>query len=171
MAIIMDRGSVALWTLRRYYPSWPLVTSLAVFWMMSAVLLTSSILRNGGHVVYAQDDPYIHMAVAKNFSSAGIFGVTRYGFTASSSSPLWTLLLSLLFKACGPREIHPPLPQPDLRLPPHRLCLLLFARCRPSPLRPFSPPPFHHFCPASARPDLHGPGAHGAHFDLPAACL
>ncbi len=61
-------------------------------------------MLNAGHFVYPLDDPYIHMAMAKNFSQHGVWGVTRYGFTSSSSSPLWVLLLSLVYLVTGPKE-------------------------------------------------------------------
>lgn len=63
--------------------------------------------QNQGHLVYALDDAYIHMAMAKNFSLRGVWGVTRYEFTSSSSSLLWTLLLALDYRIFGVNEISP----------------------------------------------------------------
>jgi len=72
-----------------------------------ALILGVSINQNQGHLVYALDDPYIHMAMARNFSQHGVWGATRYGFTSSSSSPLWTLLLSLTYYLVGQPNVVP----------------------------------------------------------------
>ncbi|MCX6779261.1 MAG: hypothetical protein NTU97_03450 [Candidatus Magasanikbacteria bacterium] len=66
-----------------------------------------SISQNQGHLIYALDDSYIHMSMAKNFAQYGIWGVDRYGFSSSSSSLLWTLLLSLIYFLFGANEITP----------------------------------------------------------------
>ncbi len=81
----------------------PLAVALAVLLVLVAALVAWSLPRSGGRLVYALDDAYIHMAMARNLAEHGVFGVTRYGFTSSSSSPLWTLLLAGLFTLLGPR--------------------------------------------------------------------
>ena len=55
-----------------------------------------------GTFIYGLDDPYIHMSMARSLSADGVFGITPEGFTSSSSSPAWTLLLALLFEVLGP---------------------------------------------------------------------
>lgn len=47
------------------------------------------------------------MAMAKNFVKHGVWGITKYGFTSSSSSPLWTLLLSGTYLIFGVNEYSP----------------------------------------------------------------
>ena len=62
---------------------------------------------NGQHLVYALDDPYIHMAIAKNLALHGVFGLTRYEFSSSTSSPLWTLLLAASYRLVGVKDWVP----------------------------------------------------------------
>lgn len=86
---------------------WPLIVSIIIFLAIVSALLFLSLEKNDGHIVYALDDPYIHMAMAKNFAEHGVWGVTKYGFTSSTSSPLYTLLLSALYFIFGVNEITP----------------------------------------------------------------
>ncbi len=60
-----------------------------------------SLQENAGQLIYGLDDAYIHMAIAKNFAEHGVWGVTRFGFSSSSSSILWTLVLGLIYKVIG----------------------------------------------------------------------
>lgn len=62
---------------------------------------------NDGHFVYTLDDTYIHMAMAKNLSQHGVWGVTKYEFTSASSSLFWTAFLAFLYLITGPNEIAP----------------------------------------------------------------
>lgn len=80
---------------------WPLPLALGLYGLSLALLFALSAKTPAGQPVYALDDPYIHMAMAKNYAEHGIWGVTRYGFSSSTSSPLWTLLLALSYKAFG----------------------------------------------------------------------
>ena len=66
-----------------------------------------SLKLSRGHLGYVLDDSYIHMAISKNFSQYGVWGISRFGFTSSSSSPLWILLLSLIYFFSGPNELAP----------------------------------------------------------------
>jgi hypothetical protein len=77
------------------FQHWPLYAALSILLLSVAAILSVSIRLNQGHLVYALDDPYIGMAIARNFARYGVWGVTRYGFSSCSSSPLWVLLLSL----------------------------------------------------------------------------
>src|SRR5712675_82827 len=76
---------------------WPLVAAIVVLFATTAVLVVLSVKQNDGHFVYALDDTYIHMSIARNFARYGVWGVTRYEFSSSSSSLLWTLLLSAIY--------------------------------------------------------------------------
>ncbi len=85
----------------------PLAAALAVLLVSVTAVVVWSRPPAGVPVVYALDDAYIHMAMARNLAEHGVFGVTRHAFTASSSSPLWTLLLAAFFAVLGPREWLP----------------------------------------------------------------
>lgn len=52
----------------------------------------------GGVFSYPLDDPFIHMQVARNLAQHGIWGINPSEFASASSSVLYTLLLTLLFK-------------------------------------------------------------------------
>ncbi len=72
------------------------------FFIILSILISAKLfVYFNGYPVYVLDDPYIHLATAKNFALHGVFGVTQYEFTSSSSSPLWTFLLVLLIKIFG----------------------------------------------------------------------
>ncbi|MFW9800204.1 MAG: hypothetical protein ACFFD9_07205 [Candidatus Thorarchaeota archaeon] len=62
---------------------------------------------NSGQLVYTIDDAYIHMAISRNLNEFSVFGVTRYGFSSSSSSPLWNLLISIGFWLVGVNDMVP----------------------------------------------------------------
>ena len=88
-----------VWT--RY---WPLICAMAIFWPLLAYLYHGCVSRTGGYFVYTLDDPYIHMAMAKNFALHNVWGVTPYEYSSATSSPLWTLLLGVMYKIFGVRD-------------------------------------------------------------------
>ena len=71
------------------------------------LLLRAALVHTGGRLVYALDDAYIHMAVARSLAREGVWGVTPYAFTSSTSSLAWPLLLALADLAVGVREATP----------------------------------------------------------------
>jgi hypothetical protein len=86
---------------------WPLFASVVILCVTTGAIATILILRENGHLVFALDDPYIQMAMAKNFALHGVWGITRFGFTSSSSSPLWTLLIAVTYLLFGVSEMSP----------------------------------------------------------------
>lgn len=85
----------------------PFIIALVFLTAFVAVILFKSEQRTEGHLIYALDDPYIHMAMAKNMARFGVWGVTRYEFSSSSSAPLWTFLLSVVYFVFGVNELAP----------------------------------------------------------------
>lgn len=79
----------------------PLLAALVLYWMSVAILVWQSLQLNQGYLAYPLDDPYIHMAMAKNVALHGVWGVTRYEFSSTSSSPLWTTLLAVTYRLFG----------------------------------------------------------------------
>ena len=84
-----------------------LITSIVILWIIVVILLVISVKKNQGHIVYAIDDTYIHMAIAKNLAQNGVWGITKYGFSSSSSSLLYTLLISVIYFITGVNEVAP----------------------------------------------------------------
>lgn len=93
-------------SLRRSFLSLPLALPAVVIAATALGLETWIYLRTG-RFGYPLDDPYIHLAMARHFAESGVFGVSLAGFSASSSSPLWTLLVALCFRIFGHHEIIP----------------------------------------------------------------
>ncbi|HEY5118629.1 MAG TPA: hypothetical protein VII90_04170, partial [Anaerolineales bacterium] len=73
----------------------------------AAVVYLLILRETGGRFIYNLDDAYIHMAIAKHIVQNGVWGVTPYEFSSSSSSILWPVLLAGVFKIFGVREILP----------------------------------------------------------------
>lgn len=76
---------------------WPVLLAIIILLTTLGILIKLSLNQNDGHFVYALDDAYIHMAMARNFVRYHIWGITRYEFSSSTSAPLWTLLLGLIY--------------------------------------------------------------------------
>lgn len=84
-----------------------IIISLLIFWIAVFYILSISLNRTDGHFLYTLDDSYIHMAMAKNFITTGVWGITHNEFSSCSSSPLWTFLISVFYFVFGVKEIIP----------------------------------------------------------------
>ena len=73
---------------------WPVAAAAGVLLALLAFDLWAGLKQNDGHFVYAQDDPYIHLSIARTLALHGVWGVTPDQFAPASSSPVWTVLLA-----------------------------------------------------------------------------
>ncbi len=80
--------------------------AVLLLWSVLAVQAYGVFAQTGGFT-YALDDAYIHLAVAKNFVAHGVWGVTPYGFSSSTSSLSWPLLLAGSFSLTGACALVP----------------------------------------------------------------
>jgi hypothetical protein len=83
--------------LRRHAP----LLLAAALWLAVFAVTLAGIWRIGGMLVYASDDVYIHMAIAKNLVRHGVWGVTPFAFTSCASSILWPILIALTYWLFG----------------------------------------------------------------------
>ncbi|MGD0173082.1 MAG: hypothetical protein ABSC61_01415 [Anaerolineales bacterium] len=90
--------------LRRH---WPFLLAEVVWLALFAVTLAQILANTGGRMVYASDDVYIHMAIAKNLVLHGVWGVTPFGFTSCASSIIWPLVIAFTYVLFGVNEWSP----------------------------------------------------------------
>ncbi len=72
---------------------------------LCGIAFAVSIKITDGNLVFAIDDCYIHLALARNLADTGVWGIRPNEYAFASSSPLWTCLLAASFKIFGFHEI------------------------------------------------------------------
>ena len=85
----------------------PIITSTLFLLGTIALLELICLAATGFNFCYPLDDTFIHMGVAKTLANSGVWGVTPAEWVSASSSPLYTLLLTLCFKIFGVQIIIP----------------------------------------------------------------
>ena len=85
----------------------PFLIAASVYSLLTALIVAQSCRLTGGHFIYALDDTYINMAIAKNFALHGVWGITPFEFSSASSSPLYVILMSFVYRLIGVREYAP----------------------------------------------------------------
>lgn len=68
--------------------------------LFSAVGMLQAYFENGAFC-YALDDSFIMMAISRNLADFGVWGLTRYEFSSTASSPFFTLILAGFNKLMG----------------------------------------------------------------------
>ena len=112
------------WTDNPFVKNIPQIGVIIILsWTMTG-LLTKSINLNSGHLVYALDDPYIHMAIGRNLLIHGVWGTSPDSFSASSSSLLWPILNAVGFLLFGHLDMIPLI----LNILSALLCIFLMFR-------------------------------------------
>jgi hypothetical protein len=80
---------------------WPLLVGV-VFWLaLFSIELIRLLSMTDGKLIYVSDDVYIHMAIAKNLVTKGMWGVTPVEFASCASSIGWPLLIALVYLVFG----------------------------------------------------------------------
>lgn len=84
-----------------------LLVPFGVFFVICLLYYINSVSKTEGHYVYVLDDAYIHLSVAKNFALHEVWGITKYQFSSTSSSPFFTYIISVLIKVFGNNDQIP----------------------------------------------------------------
>jgi hypothetical protein len=85
----------------------PALFAAVPYLVISVIVLIVSYRTSDHHYIYALDDTYIGMAMAKNLAMHGVWGVTPFGFTSSDSSLLFPILLAALYRVGGVNQGAP----------------------------------------------------------------
>ncbi|MFP3832204.1 hypothetical protein [Chryseobacterium sp. SIMBA_028] len=83
------------------------LTTVVLFFGMCMIYILLMLSETENYFTYILDDAYIHLAIAKNFAFHGVWGVTKYAFSSTSSSPVFTVILSGLIYVLGDHELIP----------------------------------------------------------------
>ena len=76
----------------------PLLSGFILMTILVSLIEYISMKQTGWHLCYPIDDSFIHMAVAKNLALHGNWGINASEWVSASSSPLFTVSLSILDK-------------------------------------------------------------------------
>jgi hypothetical protein len=90
----LDQTSSA--TTRAALYTWSRLFQISAFVYLGllALLVCTSLALNEWTLVYSLDDPYIHLALARNWLRSHSVGISLGQFAPASSSPAWTVLLT-----------------------------------------------------------------------------
>ncbi len=83
----------------------PLLPALAVLLGGYASLEAAARSLSGRPYTFPLDDAYIHLAVARTLAETATWGVNPGDYASASSSPVWTVLLSVGFALIGPQPL------------------------------------------------------------------
>ncbi len=82
---------------RSTLPEWlPILLSLVIISLLLSSVYQASVAISHGSLIYALDDAYIHLSIARNLALNHVWGISSTVPASASSSPMWVLLLSAL---------------------------------------------------------------------------
>jgi hypothetical protein len=89
--------------------SFNLVLLLAIAAFLTPIIwIEHDILQSThGSFAYPLDESFLQMTIAKNLAFEHVWGITKYSFISASSSPLYTLILAIVFLVTGAYPIVP----------------------------------------------------------------
>ncbi|MGC2618025.1 MAG: hypothetical protein WA414_03235 [Acidobacteriaceae bacterium] len=79
----------------------PAILASLLYVALTTVVLLSAWRASDHHFIYALDDTYIGMAMAKSLALHGVWGVTPFAFSSSDSSLLFPILLGAAYRLFG----------------------------------------------------------------------
>lgn len=91
----------------RLFSYWVAIFVSLLLLITTSEMVIRSMDLNDDHLIYGLDDAYIHMSIARNFVEEGVWGITPYAYSSTSSSPLWTFLIALFYSPFGVNEVIP----------------------------------------------------------------
>ncbi len=84
-----------------------LILSIVLYFFLLCNLHQSILGYVNNNFTYPLDDSYIHLAIAKNIVEHGVWGINSDEFSSASSSPLFTVILSLILYIFGNNSYIP----------------------------------------------------------------
>ena len=88
-------------------PNWLVLIVNVLIFVFACFSTFIKVIEKTINYIYPLDDTYIHMAIAKNFADFNCWGIDKYKFSSTTSSPLFTYLESAIFDVFG---IHDSVP-------------------------------------------------------------
>lgn len=70
---------------------------VVLFATMIVLSVNNTLPAIGNEWTYCLDDPYIHLSMARNLAEHGNWGISPNEISSASSSPLWVIILALVY--------------------------------------------------------------------------
>ena len=84
-----------------------LITAIAAMLIPIIVIENNVLQHTQGNVTYPRDNVFVNLTVARNLAFNEVWGITKYSFQFASSSPLYTILLAVVYFIAGSSLVIP----------------------------------------------------------------